>query len=465
MSIFIHNSLTRQKEEFKPLNPPVVNIYTCGVTVYDDCHIGHARSLYVFDLIKRYLRFRGFKVNFVRNITDIDDKIINRANELKTDWKELVSKYIERYYQDIESLGIKKADFEPCATDNIPEMIGYIEKLVAKGYAYTSPGGVYFNVRKFEQYGKLSGQGIDQMISGVRKAADETKNDPLDFALWKASKENEPFWESPWGKGRPGWHIECSVMSQKLLKTETLDIHAGGRDLIFPHHENEIAQSEALTGKPFVKYWIHHGLLTINNQKMSKSLGNFVTIKDFMEKYRDPDLLKVFFLTAHYSHPIDYNQEKIIEARQALERIVILTDKLNARLAGQAPAKRDCKEVEELKIKFLEAMDDDFNTPRALACVFDLVTMANKHIEDIEFAAHSKIVLRECLDVLGIALKARQEAGALSEEEIRASIDARLTARKNKDYALSDKIRKDLEIKGVMLEDTKDGRTTWRRRL
>jgi len=465
MSIFIHNSLTRQKEEFKPLNPPVVNIYTCGVTVYDDCHIGHARSLYVFDLIKRYLRFRGFKVNFVRNITDIDDKIINRANELKTDWKELVSKYIERYYQDIESLGIKKADFEPCATDNIPEMIGYIEKLVAKGYAYTSPGGVYFNVRKFEQYGKLSGQGIDQMISGVRKAADETKNDPLDFALWKASKENEPFWESPWGKGRPGWHIECSVMSQKLLKTETLDIHAGGRDLIFPHHENEIAQSEALTGKPFAKYWIHHGLLTINNQKMSKSLGNFVTIKDFMEKYRDPDLLKVFFLTAHYSHPIDYNQEKIIEARQALERIVILTDKLNARLAGQAPAKRDCKEVEELKIKFLEAMDDDFNTPRALACVFDLVTMANKHIEDIEFAAHSKIVLRECLDVLGIALKARQEAGALSEEEIRASIDARLTARKNKDYALSDKIRKDLEIKGVMLEDTKDGRTTWRRRL
>ena len=465
MSIFIHNSLTRQKEEFKPLNPPVVNIYTCGVTVYDDCHIGHARSLYVFDLIKRYLRFRGFKVNFVRNITDIDDKIINRANELKTDWKELVSKYIERYYQDIESLGIEKADFEPCATDNIPEMIGYIEKLVAKGYAYTSPGGVYFNVRKFEQYGKLSGQGIDQMISGVRKAADETKNDPLDFALWKASKENEPFWESPWGKGRPGWHIECSVMSQKLLKTETLDIHAGGRDLIFPHHENEIAQSEALTGKPFAKYWIHHGLLTINNQKMSKSLGNFVTIKDFMEKYRDPDLLKVFFLTAHYSHPIDYNQEKIIEARQALERIVILTDKLNARLAGQAPAKRDCKEVEELKIKFLEAMDDDFNTPRALACVFDLVTMANKHIEDIEFAAHSKIVLRECLDVLGIALKARQEAGALSEEEIRASIDARLTARKNKDYALSDKIRKDLEIKGVMLEDTKDGRTTWRRRL
>ncbi|MDD5661277.1 MAG: cysteine--tRNA ligase, partial [Candidatus Omnitrophica bacterium] len=277
MPIFIYNSLTREKKEFIPVSYPKVNIYTCGVTVYDDSHIGHARSLYIFDVIRRYLKYRGFDVKFVRNITDVDDKIINRANELKLKWQELVNKYIDKYYEDLEALGIEKGDFEPRATANIADMVKYIQALVDKDYAYEAGGDIYFNVRKFPGYGKLSGQSIDQMETGVRIGPSELKRDPLDFALWKKSKEGEPSWDSPWGKGRPGWHIECSVMSQKFLKVDTLDIHAGGRDLIFPHHDNEIAQAEAMTGKPFAKYWVHHGLLTINGQKMSKSLGNFVT--------------------------------------------------------------------------------------------------------------------------------------------------------------------------------------------
>jgi cysteinyl-tRNA synthetase len=378
MSIYIYNSLTRKKEELTPQNPPKVNIYTCGVTVYDESHIGHARSLYIFDVLRRYLKYRNFQVNFVRNVTDIDDKIINRAKETKTDWRGLVKKYIDRYYEDLRDLGIEKGDSEPRATENIPAMIKYIESLVNKGYAYVTDSGVYFSVRKFKDYGKLSGQGIDQMLTGVRKEPDETKDDPLDFALWKKSKPEEPYWDSPWGRGRPGWHIECSVMSQKFLKTDTLDIHAGGRDLIFPHHENEIAQVEALTGKPFAKYWIHHGLLTINGQKMAKSLGNFVTIKDFIAKHKDADLLKLFFLSAHYSHPIDYTEEKIEEAKQALERITILLTKTEQGVAGKR--NNAFKGIEELKNKFIEAMDDDFNTPQALAAIFVLCQEYNKRI-------------------------------------------------------------------------------------
>ncbi|UCC94524.1 MAG: cysteine--tRNA ligase, partial [Candidatus Omnitrophota bacterium] len=289
----IYNTLTKQKQEFKPQEPSRINMYVCGVTVYDDCHIGHARSLYIFEVIRRYLKQKSFDVRFIRNITDIDDKIINRANELAVDWKELVKTYIDKYYKDLERLEIPSADEEPRATENISEMIKHIEGLIERGYAYVTKSGVYFNVRKFNSYGKLSGQSVDEMRSGGRIAPDETKQDPLDFALWKISKEGEPYWESPWGRGRPGWHIECSVMSQRHLKTETLDIHGGGRDLIFPHHENEIAQSEALSGRPFVKYWMHHGLLTINGQKMAKSLGNFVTIGDFIAKHRDQDLLKL----------------------------------------------------------------------------------------------------------------------------------------------------------------------------
>jgi len=466
MSIYIYNSLTRTKEEFVPLNPPRVNIYTCGVTVYDESHIGHARSLYIFDLIRKYLEYRGFDVVFVRNITDIDDKIINRANELKIDWQELVKRYIERYYEDLEALGIDKGDFEPRATENIPDMVKYIESLVVKGYAYESGGDVYFNVRKFSDYGKLSGQSIDQMEKGVRIEPSERKRDHLDFALWKKSKENEPAWDSPWGKGRPGWHIECSVMSQKFLKTDTLDIHAGGRDLIFPHHENETAQAEALTGKPFAKYWIHHGLLTINGQKMAKSLGNFVTIKDFLSRYRDADLLKLFFLSAHYSHPIDYNDDKIEEAAQALERILILMQKIDRKIPGEAarPCGKEFRQIEDIKNKFIDAMDDDFNTPQGLACIFELVNLTNKNIDNLAFIVCAKESLVELLGLLGISLKPGHEPAEITDIEIDEMIAARERARKNKDFALSDKIRKDLEKKGVILEDTKEG-TVWRKKL
>jgi cysteinyl-tRNA synthetase len=466
MPIYIYNSLTRKKEELIPLKPPKVNIYTCGVTVYDESHIGHARSLYVFDVIRRYLKYREFKVNFVRNITDIDDKIINRAHEIKKDWKDLTAKYIDMYYEDLAKLGIAKGDFEPRATENIPDMIRFIEGLIDKGYAYVTDTGVYFNVRKSKDYGKLSGQGIDQMLKGVRKEPDETKEDPLDFALWKKSKPEEPSWDSPWGKGRPGWHIECSVMSQKFLKTDTLDIHAGGRDLIFPHHENEIAQAEALSGKPFAKYWLHHGLLTINGQKMAKSLGNFVTIKDFMDKYKDADLLKLFFLCAHYAHPIDYNDKRIDETKEALERILILLGKIeDKRLRIKANGlKAENKELEELKNKFIRAMDDDFNMPEGLAAIFELVSLTNKNIEDANFTSEAKKLLFELKDIFGLDLKKRIGAKDLPAG-VTVIIERRNDARKRGDFEEADKIRKELEAKGIILEDTKDGKTTWRRKL
>ena len=477
MPISVYNSLSRKKEEFAPLNPPHVNIYTCGVTVYDECHIGHARSLYIFEVIRRYLEYRGFKVNFARNITDIDDKIINRAKELKISWQDLVKKYIDRYDEDLRALGIAKADYEPRATQNLESMLEYIQALIEKGYAYVTATGVYFSVRKFKDYGKLSGQGIDQMLKGVRKEPDETKEDPLDFALWKVSQADEPGWESPYGRGRPGWHIECSVMAQKFLKTDTLDIHAGGRDLIFPHHENEIAQAEALTGKPFANYWIHHGLLTINAQKMSKSLGNFVTIKDFIAKYKDIGILKLFFLSVHYAHPIDYNEEKMEEAKKALERIVILKDKLLAREALNML--REAKgeklshelgrftEIKELKDKFLEQMDDDFNTPEALATFFDLITLTNKNIDNLDFAHCAWPVLSEMLGIFGINFRDLGIKQKLSNEEkweMEEKIFERDRARKNKDYALADKIKKELEKKGIILEDGKSG-TEWRLKL
>jgi cysteinyl-tRNA synthetase len=463
MSIHIYNSLSRKKEEFTPLNYPKVNIYTCGVTVYDESHIGHARSLYTFDTIRRYLIYRGYKVIFVRNLTDIDDKIINRANELKVDWQELVNKYIASYKDDLKSLGIAQGDFEPRATENIQEMIKYIEGLIQSGYAYASGGDVYFNVRKFSDYGKLSGQSIDEMQKGFRIEPSDLKKDPLDFALWKSSKDNEPFWMSPWGKGRPGWHIECSVMSQKYLLTETLDIHAGGRDLVFPHHENEIAQAEALTKKPFAKYWIHHGLLTINGQKMSKSLGNFVTIKDFMAKYNNADLLKLFFLSAHYSHPIDYTQERIEEVRQALERISIFLDKTKA--FSQSGNSIKFAEVESFKQKFIASMDDDFNLPEAVATVFELLTFANKNIDKVDLAISCRELLKELLSVLGITMSAVKNSSGISDEEVESMVLKRIEAKRSKEYSLADKIRKDLEAKGVILEDVAGGKTTWRRKL
>ncbi|MFH1413749.1 MAG: cysteine--tRNA ligase [Candidatus Omnitrophota bacterium] len=459
--MYIYNSLSRSKEEFSPINPPKVNIYTCGVTVYDDSHIGHARSLYTFEVIRRYLKYRGFRVRFVRNITDIDDKIIKRANELHIGWEALIKKYIARYYEDLKSLGINKADYEPRATKNIKSMIKYIQKLMKSGFAYFTDSGVYFSVRKFNDYGKLSNRSVDDLLSGVRKEADETKEDPLDFALWKKSKQGEPYWDSPWGRGRPGWHIECSVMSQKFLKTDTLDIHAGGIDLVFPHHENEIAQAQALTDKPFAKYWIHHGLLTINAQKMAKSQGNFVTIKDVLDKY-PANVLKIFYLQAHYSSPLDFTWDKMEEARQALQRISILVEKTQKRKVSKAlsdTAKR-FKKIDGIKNRFIEAMDDDFNTPQGLAAIFELINQTNKNIDDSALVKRSLKILEELLEIFSISLTTERQL----DQDIRLKIEAREKARREKNFALSDQIRQELEVEGIILEDTKEG-TTWRRKL
>ncbi|MFH0731427.1 MAG: cysteine--tRNA ligase [Candidatus Omnitrophota bacterium] len=462
----IYNSLTNKKEEFETIKPKTVNMYTCGVTVYDESHVGHARSLYVFDVMRRYLEYRGYKVNFVRNITDIDDKIINRAKELKVDWKELVSKYIESYNKDLGLLNIRKGILdkdkeEPRATKTIADIIEYIKVLIDKGYAYKAGGDVYFNVKKFSGYGKLSGQNIDQMREGVRIEPDEKKQDALDFALWKTSKEGEPSWDSPWGGGRPGWHIECSVMSQKFLKTDTLDIHAGGRDLIFPHHENEIAQAEARTGKPFAKYWIHHGLLTINGQKMAKSLGNFITIKAALKKY-DAETIKFFMISSHYSQPIDFSDERMNEAKAALERFYILFDKVN-RLeptphhslrsgAGQAA------QIDALKEKFIEAMDDDFNTPQALACLFDMLREANKSSD--ENMLYAATLIKELGGIFGLFLRGKQIDAQL-ETYVESKISERNKARNSKDFKKADLIRQELKAKGIAIEDTKEG-TVWR---
>ncbi len=489
MPILIYNSLTRKKEEFTPINPPRVNIYTCGVTVYDACHIGHARSLFVFDVIRRYLEYRGYKVNFARNITDIDDKIINRANELKKDWQELVKEYIVSYYQDLEALGVKRGDFEPRATENISEMIKYISVLIEKSFAYNSGGDVYFNVRKFPEYGKLSGQSIDSMLKGVRIEASELKKDPLDFALWKKSKEGEPFWQSPWGRGRPGWHIECSVMSQKFLRTDTLDIHAGGRDLIFPHHENEIAQAEALTGKPFAKYWIHHGLLTINGQKMSKSLGNFVTIKEFIVKHKDANALKMLFLSTHYSHPVDYTEEKIREENSAFNNLKSFIIFANA--AENFPGGGELnkikpvgfeEEIDKYKKEFIAAMDDDFNTPEARATLFKIVSYTfncvNGQLRRLEESCLQKAkgALIELGELLGLSLLSISETTANGFEgsfinDIEDKIKERNKAARGKDFKRADQIRAELLQKGIILEDTKDWfnklpleGTTWRKK-
>ncbi len=471
MSLHIYNSLTRKKEEFLPLDPPNVNMYTCGVTVYDECHIGHARSLYIFDIIRRYLEYRGYKVNLVRNITDIDDKIIKRANELKTPWDTLVTKYIESYYRDLEALGLRKGILdgaeEPRATKNIVEIITLIQGLLDKGYAYATDTGVYFSVRKFSPYGKLSGQGIEQMLTGTRKEADETKRDPLDFALWKKSRPGEPFWPSPWGEGRPGWHIECSAMGLKYLKVQTLDIHAGGRDLIFPHHENEIAQSEAATGKPFANYWLHHGLLTIDGQKMSKSLGNFVTVKDALSRCF-PDLLKIFYLQAHYSHPIDFSWEKIEEVKKAYERIEILLGKLPLDTRRVSFTGEPTGDLKGLKERFIESMDDDFNTPRALAALFELVNSCNKLLDNPDSSKpdvlnYARGLIKEMSEILGLTFE-RGGLTGISDQEVDKKINSRLALRKEKKFMEADVLREELEAAGIILEDTKEG-TLWRRKV
>ena len=448
MSVEIFNTLTRKKEKLdEKLNGrKTVRMYSCGVTVYDRCHIGHARSLYVFDVIRRYLEYRGYEVKFVRNITDIDDKIINRAKELKKDWKEVVDENIASYQVDLQALGIAEAEKEPRATENIDEMKKAITALIEKGYAYVVDGDVYYAVRKFKDYGKLSHQDIEQMEEAVRIDPSEKKKDPLDFALWKKSKEGEPSWPSPWGQGRPGWHMECSCMSLKHLNCETLDIHAGGQDLVFPHHENEIAQSEAWTGKQFAKLWIHHGLLTINGQKMSKSSGNFITIQDAIQKYGVEEL-KLFYLASQYGSPIDFVEKKIFEARKQKDIFIDFLDKfknwqIHKGRKKQSMSAKDKDRIKSYSEKFIQAMDDNFNTPVALASLFELVdfgaTLISLDKEEGFREINQKV--GAFLQIFGLNIKSNFEV----TEDCQKLIDQREEARRKKEFEKADKLREEI---------------------
>jgi len=440
----------------------------CGPTVYDEPHIGHARSAYIFDVIRRYLVYKGYKVKFVRNVTDVDDKIIDRARkeypdiDLISAVKKISCAYLDIYHEAMKSLGILEPDIEPKASEYIDKMILFIENLINRGMAYPSDGDVYFDIKKAKDYGKLSHQSIDKMEVGARVLPGENKRDPLDFALWKAAKEAEPAWESPWGEGRPGWHIECSAMSSDILGDE-FDIHGGGIDLIFPHHENEIAQSEG-AGKGFAKYWMHHGLLTINGQKMAKSLGNFITIQDVLKKY-PADVLKIFYLQAHYSSPIDFSWEKMEEAKRALERIIILMITIKEKLVDyRLPgASNELKETQEIKNKFISAMDDDFNTPQGLATIFELVNIMHKNIDNLGFISNAKGLLLELANIFGLELREFISSSS-AFTDIESLIAKRNEARKIGNFQEADKIRRELEDKGIILEDTKDG-TIWRRKL
>jgi len=451
----IYNSLTRIKEEFVPLKLGKAGMYVCGPTVYDEPHIGHARSAYIFDCLRRYLEYKKYKVTFVRNVTDVDDKIIDKAKKESKKAEEISKRYLDAYHDDMKLLGIGMPDKEPKATEYIPKMIKFIDGLIKRACAYESDGDVYFDIKKAKGYGRLSNQNIDKMETGARISAGEKKRDPLDFALWKKAKDGEPSWDSPWGPGRPGWHIECSAMSSDILGDE-FDIHGGGVDLIFPHHENEIAQSEG-AGKKFARYWIHNGLLTINNEKMAKSLGNFISIKDFIAKYKDADYLKLLFLNTHYRHPVDYTEAKISEMKAQKERFGIFLKKAS----GVTKSKGHKVTVaEEFKKKFEEAMDDDFNMPLALSSLFELVSFANKNIDDPYIASAARSTLLELSNIFGLSLNTKDKDLPATVE---ALIRERNEARTDKDYKRSDEIRKELAGMGVVLEDTKEG-TTWRKK-
>jgi len=471
--IKIYNTISREKEEFVPQDQNNVKMYVCGITPYDDCHIGHARCYVVFDVIRRYIESSGYKVNYIQNFTDIDDKIINKAKDsqqgnkltsqqVKEKTREIAEKNIESYFKQMELLNVKKADSYPRVTEHMSEIVEIVKALIEKGFAYEVDGDVYFEVTKFKEYGKLSHRSVEEMIPQARVETDEKKRSPLDFALWKKAKENEPSWDSPWGKGRPGWHIECSVMSMKHLDTQTLDIHGGGQDLVFPHHENEIAQSEAYSGKPFAKYWVHNGFITINKEKMSKSLGNFFSIREVLEKY-DAMFLRFFLLSAHYRQPIDYSDTELDASKEGFQRLKSLVDKMNfifVKIKQPNALKITNQALLALKEKFVEAMDDDFNTQKALGYVFELVsdtnTIINKVLhgkgqdeQTLASLKEAEMLFREFLGVLGLKIEAK-----ISGKEFDDIVVKREDARKNKDWALADTIRKELEAKGFSIEDT-----------
>ena len=458
----IFNTMTRKKEEFVPLEPGKVKMYVCGPTVYNYFHIGNARPFVVFDTLRRYLEHRGYEVTFVQNFTDIDDKMIRRANEEGITVKELAERYIAAYFEDAKLLGVRPATVHPRATEHIPEIIALIQRLEEKGLAYrTDNGDVYFDTQKYRnQYGKLSGQNLDDLESGARIEVDDIKRDPMDFALWKGQKPGEPAWESPWGMGRPGWHIECSAMSMKYLG-ETIDIHGGGQDLIFPHHENEIAQSEGATGKTFVRYWMHNGFLNIDNQKMSKSLGNFFTVRDIREKY-DLEAVRMFLLSAQYRSPLNFSQEQIAQAKAALDRMYTARDNCECLKQGAQERAMNAEEaqlVEDTKAcmkRFDDAMDDDLNTADAIGAIFELIKHANVTLKPgcAKEAVEAVIAtFKEMTGVLGLVKEKEEE----KNEEVDALVEARAQARKEKNWKESDRIRDQLKEMGYVVEDTAQG--------
>ena len=455
----IYNTMSKTKEEFVPVNEGIVNMYSCGPTVYNYFHLGNARPFIVFDTLRRYFEYIGYKVNFIQNFTDIDDKMINKANELGITVKELGEQFIAEYFKDAEGLGIRKATVHPKATEHIDEIIELVSTLIEKGYAYEVNGDVYFSTLKFKEYGKLSKQPLDDLVTGARVNVNEDKKHPLDFAVWKKQKPGEPAWESPWGMGRPGWHIECSTMANKYLG-ETIDIHSGGKDLMFPHHENEIAQSECAHGCTFAKYWMHNGFINVDGQKMSKSLGNFFTIRDIVEHfpYR---VIRFFMLSAHYRSPINFADQLLTQSETGLTRIDTCAENLEFYINNTNGTEE--KDFSEYKNKFKDAMDDDLNTADAISVLFEMVTEVNTAVAEGNLSKDSAQkayeLLKELCDVLGIF---KEDADTSLEEEIEKLIEERQQARKDKNFARADEIRDYLKDQGIVLEDTPQG-VKWKR--
>ncbi len=460
----ILNTLTGTKDEFVPLNEGVVNMYVCGPTVYNYIHIGNTRPLCVFDTLRRYFEYIGYKVNFVQNFTDIDDKLIRRANEENTTVKELAEKYIVEYKKDASGLNVREATVHPKATENIGNIIKLIKTLEAKGFAYNVDGDVYFRTKEFKEYGKLSHQPLDELEAGARINISEQKEDPMDFALWKKAKEGEPFWNSPWGNGRPGWHIECSAMAKSILG-DTIDLHCGGQDLIFPHHENEIAQSECANGTCFARYWMHNGYINIDNRKMSKSLGNFFTAREIGEAY-GYEPIRYIMVASHYRSPINYSADIIAQAKASLDRLYNCRENLahaKKHATAESANAEDLAKLKDFEAQFRAAMDDDFNTADALAAVFDLVREINSKVvgkeASKEYVDAASEQFESLVSVLGLLYERRDEE---LDAEVEALIAQRQEARKNRDFALADKIRDDLASQGIILEDTAQG-VKWHR--
>lgn len=460
----IYNTLTKKKEEFVPLNPGVVTMYVCGPTVYDFFHIGNARSFVMADIIRRYLEYIGYNVRYAMNLTDIDDKIINKANEEKIDSNEVAKKFTQAFYEDIKKLGIREANIHPKATEHMDEIVGLIDSLVQKGNAYNINGNVFYRVESFAGYGKLSGKKIDELESGSRVEVNTEKENPFDFSLWKKAKENEPSWDSPWGKGRPGWHTECSAMSMKHFG-ETIDIHAGGNDLIFPHHENEIAQSEAVTGKQFARYWMHFGFLNMKEEKMSKSLGNFFTAREILENY-SAETIRLFFSQTHYSGPLAFSEDLLKTSQSALIKVENFVDLIKENSATSGGDSETTFDFESYYRLFSDAMDNDFNTPQATAVIFDFIKAANKAINETEQVGknfYSKVLEflnKTAQNVLGIIdLEKVKMQKSLENDLVKLLLDVRQKARAEKNFALSDEIRDKLTELGIELKDSKEGTT------